>query len=397
MVLANVGSINIYIIDIVYILIMISVLFVVFKQKIYYDLQIKIFFLWMVIAIMYGMSNYGYRAIGEARYIWPLYAFFIPMVFLITGKMDDLRKFEIIINKTLLIAAIVVSILFIIELFYNGRFFLSAAKEESLRLEDFRGIRYLGSDETFTLSAYAIFILSNIIVKKRTEIKEVLTVILLIMIVIFTKNRAAPVSVCIGMLAVLLIEKKIKYLFRSVMAISVTFIMLIIIFPSITGDLFKAFSGVVQIEDDPTGYWRFVVQSSALLQGMETPIFGQGFGGYFEFYVPELDKVIEYPPHNMYIFLFLKSGLIGLSIFLVMLYTVIISSFRLKKITELDPELEKYRLFFLIIFISQIPYMMAYNYYIYFGLFVGFFYVFKILIIKQNQQDGTQKVADNRN
>jgi O-antigen ligase len=385
MILAHLGSFNIYYIDIVYLMVIIYIPAVLRKHKFNNDKPYLIFLFWLLFSTIYGLTVYGYRAIGETRYIWMLFVFFIPIYFFVTGRMNTFDKYEKVFNTTLLTACISVLILFVIEVINGGRFFFAAANEELLNLADFRGNRYLGTEETLILSAYVIAVLSKIIAKRQSSTKDLLIIIFLTMIIIFTKNRAAPVSICIALVIVLLLERKVKYFIISTVVVILAVALLIFIIPDISDNLFKAFSGVVNIEEDSTGYWRYVVQSSALLQGMETPILGQGFGGYFEFYVPELGQVVEYPPHNMYIFIFLKSGLIGVILCLVMLFSIIFATIKIKKETQQNPKLEKYRFFFSVIFIAQIPYMMAYGFSLYFGLFVGFLHVFRILIINGNK------------
>lgn len=387
MILIHLGPLNIYYSDIVYALVIICIPFVLRKHKVNGDKPYLIFLSWLLCAVIYGLGSYGYRAIGETRYIWTLFAFFTPLYFFISGKINRIEKFEKIFKTTLLLTCISVLILFVVEIINGGRFFIADANKELLKIEDFRGVRYLGSEETFILSAYVIFMLSKIIANKQSSAKEFIIILILTMIVLFTKNRAAPASICIALFIVLLLEGRIKYVIKGTAVVMLAVALLIFIIPGISDNLLKAFSGVINIEEDSTGYWRYVVQLSAMLQGMETPIFGQGFGGYFQFYVPELDKVIEYPPHNMYIFLFLKSGVIGVILCLVMLFSIIRASIKMKKETKLNPELEKYRLFFSIIFIAQIPYMMAYGFSLYFGLFVGFFHVFRVLLKKEAKQE----------
>jgi O-antigen ligase len=391
MILMHLGPLNIYYFDIVFALIIICIPVVLRKHKVEGDKPYLIFLSWMLFAIIYGLGSYGYRAIGESRYIWVIYAFFIPLYFFIAGKINTLEKFERIFKTTLLLACISALILFVIEIINGGRFFIAIANEGISKLEDFRGIRYLGSEETFALSTYVILVLSKIIANKQSNVKEFIIILAITMIVLFTKNRAAPVSICIALFIVLLFEGRFKYIIRGTAIIMLGVALLIFIIPGISDNLLKAFSGVGDIEDDPTGYWRYVVQSSAILQGMETPIFGQGFGGYFQFYVPELNKIIEYPPHNMFIYIFLKSGVIGVILCLVMLFSIIRASLKMKKKIKLNPELEKYRLFFSVIFIAQIPYMMAYSFTLFFGLFVGFFHVFRMLIKKEANQELTQQ------
>ena len=72
-------------------------------------------------------------------------------------------------------------------------------------------------------------------------------------------------------------------------------------------------------KDDPTAFWRLAVWDASLKSFLKYPLFGQGFGGYWYLFVPELNSVINLPPHNLYIYTIVKIGLIGLVLYLIII------------------------------------------------------------------------------
>ncbi|MCK8114080.1 O-antigen ligase family protein [Anaerosoma tenue] len=65
--------------------------------------------------------------------------------------------------------------------------------------------------------------------------------------------------------------------------------------------------------EDPTSYWRLSVWRAYLQPFLQDPLFGQGFGGYWDVYVPELGARVITSPHSVYVQTLVKVGLVGLA------------------------------------------------------------------------------------
>jgi O-antigen ligase len=127
-------------------------------------------------------------------------------------------------------------------------------------------------------------------------------------------------------------------------------------------------SGLNPTEDE-TGIWRLAVNGAALEQGMETPLVGQGFGGYFYFVVPGMEP-IEDPPHNQFIYLFLKTGIVGASLCLLVLLSFFLNTlWRVR--SSLTEEAVTIQSWLLVIIVSQFVYGLVYGFVPLFGFFVG--------------------------
>lgn len=63
---------------------------------------------------------------------------------------------------------------------------------------------------------------------------------------------------------------------------------------------------------DGTSYWRLVVWKAYLGPWLSNPLFGQGFGAYWDVYVPEFGARTTVFPHSLYVVTLVKLGLAGL-------------------------------------------------------------------------------------
>lgn len=90
--------------------------------------------------------------------------------------------------------------------------------------------------------------------------------------------------------------------------------------------------------EDPTSYWRLSVWRAYLQPFLEDPLFGQGFGGYWDVYVPELGARVITSPHSMYVQTLVKMGLLGMAAllgwFLTVFRLLVRSGFRSESVSQ---------------------------------------------------------------
>ena len=65
---------------------------------------------------------------------------------------------------------------------------------------------------------------------------------------------------------------------------------------------------------DRTSAWRAYVWRAQLVASWRTPLVGQGLGGYWSVYVPELNGTVTASPHSMYVQTLVKLGAVGLGL-----------------------------------------------------------------------------------
>ncbi|HEU4470469.1 MAG TPA: O-antigen ligase family protein [Flavisolibacter sp.] len=336
----------------------------------------------LLFSILYGSLRYGFSAIGEGRYIYWIFFLAVPLYFYLAGFIRNLRDFDKIFKISYILIITNVLILLAVEIAYGGRFFLAPENREFARLEDERGLRYLGSEESFHLGVGVIFLLIDQYINKRKRLWKTIAILVLTGLILFTKNRTAIIGLFLSFVVVFALEGKAKLILKILAGGAISLGLAFLLFPSATQSVLEPIQKAFNITQDETGSWRLLVQAVAIRQSLETPILGQGFGGYFEYYVEELGGVVNYPPHSIYIYLFQKSGLVGLLSYLIGLGALIRESTRLKKFTADSATAEKYRLLFKVLLIAQIPYGFAYNFSTYLGFYIGMLIVLKNLVNK---------------
>lgn len=72
-------------------------------------------------------------------------------------------------------------------------------------------------------------------------------------------------------------------------------------------------SAFVNPTGDPTSNWRLEVWKAYIPVWLSTPLFGQGFGGYWDVYVAGFGTRITTMPHSLYIQTLVKLGLVGMA------------------------------------------------------------------------------------
>jgi O-antigen ligase len=86
-------------------------------------------------------------------------------------------------------------------------------------------------------------------------------------------------------------------------------------FPDSAERLANKFGGIVDPNSDKTANWRIRGWQAHLESGFEAnPLFGQGLGGYYSWQESRQQEVTS-NPHNAYVQIFLKFGLVGLLIY----------------------------------------------------------------------------------
>lgn len=326
----------------------------------------------LILCIVFGITKYGFRSIGEGRYVYWLFFAFVPIAFYYYGGLKDINSFDKLFKTTYYLIVINVLFLFVVELINGGRIFIAAQNDELVGLEDsVRGKRFLGSEDTFHLGVFVLFAFISEYLAPKKKIINIAIIIVITAVIFFTKNRAALGSIAFGLLCFLLVEVKFKKLIQALIVGGAIVTISIILIPNILNEISKPFSSAINITEDETGSWRLLVQAVAIEQGMQSPIIGQGFGGYFDYYIPELNQTYNFPPHSIYVFLFQKTGIVGLLAYIMALIALLVDVSQLKIYTKNNLIAEKYRLLLKAVLIAQIPYGFAFGFSVYLGLYVG--------------------------
>jgi len=370
----SLGGYQIVVVDLIYFCLLISAFRAIgsgHSWDVGLSSRLYIFFLgWLSICVILGLFKFGYRALGESRYVLPFVGYFLPYSLNPDRDSNSDRDIVRLLTTTVVICGLISFIMFWIEVAHGGRFFISVANQAEFGSpEDFRGMRYLGSSQTFNIMALAAFLAVRALCSRKISFLHLASTVILILIAILTKNRAGLFSITVGFLVLLVCRGNIRQLLLFVtcgLLIGVTI-------AAYSSDAFEnatlAIESGLNPTEDETGIWRLALNGAALEQGMETPLVGQGFGGYFYFVVPGMEP-IEAPPHNQFVYLFLKTGFMG-----ALLCFLILATFFKKTLHRvrfpLSEEAATIHSWLLVIVVSQLVYGLVYGFVPLFGFFVG--------------------------
>lgn len=327
-----------------------------------------VFLGWLLIELLLGASRYGGRALGEFRYVLPLFWFFVPLAIeQLRGTASTVEYGTLPLNLVG-IAAAAGLVMLAIEIANGGRYYFSAANDVRNGFTDFRGQRFLDSYQTFNIAfAGALALLWTRATRSPTWIPVAL---ILFAAAVWTQNRSALIAVIAGLLVFALAERRFA-LVGALAAGAVVVVVLVAIFaPDLFAKIAASYGSALHPTEDDSGRWRLMIQLSAFDQAMQNPVLGQGYGGYFRFEFPGADDVLA-PPHNQFLVLFLKGGVIAVVLVILAMTSYSLVLWKRRRSAAFSA---KERLMIegvLLLVFTQWVYGFAYDFVITLGLFLG--------------------------
>ncbi len=368
------AGIQIYVVDLIYFcLLVVAIRMVLVGRQLMSDHLSKLYLLflsWLFAGVVIGLFKFGYRSLGESRYVLSFVGFFLPIALVVHGDSNSEARILSLIRTTIIVCGLTAFVMFWVEVIHGGRLFLSPDNQSAFgSMEDFRGTRYLGSAQTFSIMSLAAFLTIQMLVTRTFSARRATFSLLLVAVSVSTKNRAALFSIVAAFTLLLVLRKDFRKFIYIIATVLLAGTAIATFFPGPFDNVRLAIVSGLSPTEDETGIWRMTLNGAALEQGMETPIVGQGFGGYFHFEVPGMAP-IEEPPHNQFIYLFLKTGSVGAFLCLSLLISFFWQSKRgLQSSTSIESEIAFSWL--LVFSASQFVYGLVYGFIPLFGLFLG--------------------------
>jgi O-antigen ligase len=324
---------------------------------------------WLVVCLALGGTRYGPSAIGEFRYVLPMFWFFVPPAVEMLRNTSPRVEYATVPRSVITLSCLAALLMLIIELAHGGRYFFAAANRDRLTgFADFRGTRYLDSYQTFSIMLASA---ASMLSAWRYRSLGFVTLSLGLLVAAFwTQNRTAVLAIVLAFVALALLQRRFALVGGLVagggIAIGIFALAAPETFARIQGSYLSALSPVA----DDSGTWRFLIQYSAFEQGMQTPVLGQGYGGYFRFELPGRADVLA-PPHNQFLVFFLKGGIVAVALSLNMLLQFVRAFMRSRTQSGLnDPERLQVDIL-LVLVLSQFAYGVAYDFVVFLGLLLG--------------------------
>ena len=274
-----------------------------------------LFFGWGLIAIVRGLPEHGYSAVGEARwYVLPM-AFY----FFVVAAFEDSRR----IWQSARWFLVCVSVMIVFHFFYY--YFLGGKQAVPAPYwYDYRQIYRFIRARQVLLVAFAFVTLLLFYAVRVTERFVLLLYLVLsvfVVVIIVTQIRsvwlalATGLSMVIGSIIVRFATKGLPKQTVLLLSVSLLLIGLLGIVGWFVGrDVYLSIARSVSVFDspteDPTGSWRLEGWRQELVVAMRNPIAGQGLGGYSEWFDGQQWQRVAV--HNGYIMFFSKFGAIGI-------------------------------------------------------------------------------------
>ncbi|MBU4404293.1 MAG: O-antigen ligase family protein [Candidatus Aminicenantes bacterium] len=394
--LLAVGGMNVYCGDIFFFLVLATAVWAFIKKEKGWrwtqpvTTWYLLFLAWLALAVIWGWRIYGYRAFGESRYILPFFAFFIPYILLADKRSDNPALVGKYVRMTTYVAAAASLLFLICSLVYRKPFYFS---EIHLKNQKLWVHKIISSDQSFHIILLAMFIFYLSFFRKRFFTLPKMILFLLLIIALPVHNRTALISLFFVFLFLLVLGKRPKEMLFACTSVVVIFALLKIV-PAIERFYYPIQSrqqasrlsrqqaprlsrqqapdlNVKGIKGMSTGYWRFYLNKAALRQVLQKPVFGWHLGGYFDFFIPEKNQKISLPPHNQYILILLKTGMIGLVLLLVPLFLLLRRLYKFLVDERLETSERSIVWLLLLILLAQFPYGMGFGFIPLFAIYFG--------------------------
>ena len=233
-------------------------------------------------------------------------------------------------------------------------------------------VRYLDSNETYFILLLAIFLLVKGWSSQSFSLLVRVAVPFLLFIALLSENRTAVAALALSV-GVYLIFTNRKRRILTVVIIALIVLAPLLLFSSEFHSVRLAFAGLADPLSVGSVEWRLMVQEAALNEAIRTFWTGQGYGGYFNFVIPGLNngKLVNLPPHNQFLELFLKVGILGPVLAFLCLATYAFRLLVKQANRELRFGYDMYTTILGIVVVSQFFYGLAYDFMPLFGFYVG--------------------------
>ena len=312
----NIGTISFYAIDILLLsLCVFSIFSVIIKnrEKFFFtrcDIPLMIFFILGCIALLRGIYPYGKHAFNQFRPIFGSVIFFATL-----STVENLEQIQKIIK-----------VFFIATLFVMAYGFFHLITKAPVMISGVGTPRYFAGSQTLFLAFSLIFIISLFLFEEINRYRTLLFAISIMQLLGIALGffRATWLGLLAACLFMIMIVTK-KYKDRIVVWLVVGLVTIVIILATLS--LFSQFSlinaivknvqSIYEYRSNFNAVWRLNAWTYAMGVIKKSPIFGNGFTEAFYLYDPSSLHYEETDPHNSYLWLTMKMGIVGLIVFCV--------------------------------------------------------------------------------
>lgn len=307
------GSLNIYLSDVLILAAAICVLINTLKSSNTHarsklDTSMILFFIWLVICVLRGVPTWAWSAFGEARFLISSILYFT-----VAPTITDMTEFR----RFLKVSGYIIVCYFIYLMAW--RYVIQFQGN----IVDLIHSRIMGTDTALNMVCVVIFIVTFWLNEELNRFKtRFVLVAILLTFSILLGARTGIIALSFSLFFTIVVNRqglKLKPYFF--MALTLIMIIITVRYFGLTSQgesLSITEEGGLSFyteegRESGTAAWRLSGWETLIWQTInENPILGEGFGGYFDIFDPIFKGV---PPHNDWLLIFAKMGLIGLVLF----------------------------------------------------------------------------------
>lgn len=347
-----------------------------------------LFFLGMLLLYtLIGVGRFGMTAVSDCRQFYHFFFFFLGLAY---ARDLGEENFMEGLYKIILSLAIGSFLLFLVEIIIGHGFGLAIMSSEETDygfLEDERGIRILGSTETFNLCLFVIYVY---IFKQSRSIIQLFLAAVFFIAVLVSQNRTPIIGACFGLFFLSAVTFRLKKGRMHVLLLH--FLLVLLLFLSIylldyykILPLLSSLRSATSIENDEIGTssFRLLGALSALEVFFRHILLGEGLGPGWN--IDFGFAVLNIQPHNQYVSILAKLGLIGFLLFIVWMVKCARIIKKYRRMVGYNQDLVR---FATVLFASQIPYGLGFNFHPFFPFFFGMLFT-KMVIVRQKNEENS--------
>ena len=315
--------VNIYLLDVYLILTAVSITssFLLKKETLVFrssvSVAMMVYIAWVMVCVVRGIPVWGYSAVGESRLVLSAFLYFS-----VVYAVRDIKTFERVLKVCLLLAATRLIYVLIQRFFvdYGGDFlWMMSSKPIGT---------YLGLLATSIIVFFLVFLAMGLVKKHRIAV--IFTIVFLGLLCLFG-SRTPALALTVSTVFVILVTLR-----RARLNAKMGLLLMTMVLVGVAMDLNSRTGGVLVDSMSSSGIgfvnaldygtvgwrlggWRTLIQETLALN----PILGQGFGGYYDIFYSE--QYAGVAPHNEWLVIFSKMGVIGLILFI----SVVIQLYRI--------------------------------------------------------------------
>lgn len=278
--------------------------------------RLLLFFLIISFSLIFSVER------DQGLFYFARFIVLIIMTYVIYNSINTEKEFKGIV-LLLILTAVVISVINLVEIYFNPEIAAFNFLNEGRKLMRVRGVEtdpnVFASNFIFpVILSFALFSHFNKLLYKVIFFSSF---IILISTVLLTYSRSVWVSLFFGLSIIVIYQKNYKVIFYSL----ILFFVLFTFSESVRSLLFSVFDrlfSLLSTGSDDSSNIRVILAKTALIMTYDSYFLGvgfQSFSTYFQHHVPAQLTAGVYEPHNEYYTVLSELGILGLVVFISLL------------------------------------------------------------------------------